>query len=302
MPSSSVEALRGQLADTQRRADEAQNAAGHAGEHHARLRGLAALGESSAPEVAEAGNAVIVSEDEAQALAHGATILEERLAAAEEEERQQHLTELGERAADAVKTRTAAAKRVMRALSSTREALSAFDSAMAVTRGVRREVAELRDVEAEVSAIERRWKEKYDELSRSAPPGMEVNTISLELRRDGEIDALRQRIADEAAALAPDADAEALAEVVDSFADLPARLLDSASRKALAEGDEFVGPVRSAREMPSITGAGGGRYYGDFEIGAAEARHAAFVETLRRLAGPPAETIGAALARSMRPS
>ena len=284
--------LREKLDNARKQANESANAASRASDHYRRLRSLRLDDRASDAEVADAGALFKQAQDLADDQKGLIAIYEEELRKAEEEERQQRLTELGQRAADAVKQRSAAAKRLERALNTTRSALAAFDDALATTRAVRNEVADLRDLEGSIKAIERRWREKYEEMARSAPPGQVPNEASLERRMENEIEALRQAIADEAAQLAPDADAAALSEVVDAFSDLPPRLLDSATRQAIADGDEFVSRVKHINELPAVSRGATGRYYSDFEMPEAEARHEQFLGALRRLAGPPAKHIG----------
>lgn len=280
----SVAELEEQLIDVRRRYDEAANAAARAREQHGRLRGLQGLGEASPAEVAEAGVAVSAAQDEADALAHAAEILEERLERARAEEREQRRVELVELGKSAVKSRNAGVRKLIAALDAVRTAFQTVDAADESSAGIREQLAVLQDVAGEERRIRARYADRYEELKRTAPPGQVPNEESLERRLELDLHALRERVREEAEAIAPSGNGH-LQAAVDSAADLLPRLIDSNTKQALARGGEFVTTPHGTLPGGYATSAKQ-RLFADWEMPEAMKRYDEFRDILSRLGGP----------------
>lgn len=285
-----LDALRAQLADKRNEHNAAENAAAAARTHHGRLRGLQSLDEASPAQVAEAGASVIAAEDQAQALAHGVEILEERVRIAEAEDTECRRVEALEKAREADKAEHNAAKRLRTALNSARAAQEAAARAQSDKAAAHAELIELQRVDEREQAIRAKWATKVEELRLTAPKGQEPNWPALEIRMNDEIATMRRAAEAEASeALSSSADLDAIAA---EFGDVTVRLVPPDLRQAIAAGAEFV------REPASTSPYHGNilstqRLYAAHEYPEAERRHAALVDALRRLGGPPAKPIGA---------
>lgn len=167
-----------------------------------------------------------------------------------------------------------------------RARFTALDDINADRAGIRSAIVELRDLPAEEEALRQRYARRYEELKRTTPPGMEIDEASLDFRYDRDLEQLRAAAHAEAAALAPDADVEALAEVVDAYSDLVPRLVDSATRTALARGAEFLAaPLARGASGSGLGGQTSMRIYGTAELDEARNRYDAIQATIARLAG-----------------
>lgn len=281
----SSDALREQSAELRSRADEAQNRAAAARDSLARLRGLSVLGEATADEVRAAQSAADDAEHEADALAAALAEVATRLDRAETAEREQHRAGLADEAARLAKQRANAEKRIGTALASIRAAFEARDAAERTTARLRSEAIELRDLDRQETELNDRYRARLAELRRDAPPGMEPNVTSLELRYEHDLQGIRDAARAEAEALAPAAGQAALDEVLAEYADVSARLIAPELREALARGAEFLAPPEVMHDGQSFVGQTSRRIYAQSEGAEAESRFDAFRRAIDRLRG-----------------
>lgn len=279
---SSSEALREQLDDLALRHSNALTREKEATQAWEIADARKELGEVDEDAEQQAKSALTEAKAITASIARAMALVKTRIADAEEREAAERRAELAIAAKDTDKARAAAAKRLATALASTEAAFEAFDRANATAGHLRSEAIRLRDLDRQEAELSDRYRERIAELEATKVPGWEPNYGSLELRYERELADLRAAARAEAESLAPPVDDSALREIIDTHAALVPRLIDSASRLALAQGREFVSPPRRVAEMPR---GAIGRHYADFEIEVARERHQAFLDAIERLGG-----------------
>lgn len=273
-----------QLTTLRIRHDEAENQAAQAREHHGRLRGLAALGEASPPELAEAGAIVASAQDEAEAVAHGVAILSERLRRAKEAEREQQLANDVKQCQSMHAALGKFVDRLDRQLSVVESTATEIEHCVAGLdahyQGYIARVLEERE-----ERLDRDARADWERKRLIAPDGQVADPNTHDLQWESKQKALRSAVRKEADELFARPDPDALDDVRAKHQDLIPTLIGSELRRVFAEADEFLNPPEIVRRGQSFVGSTSRRIYSDVEGPLAEARFSALVDTIRRLRG-----------------